>query len=67
MDEVYSSSNDFRHKLQFNHKNFIGEETIFCIGGFNNLNTFIKLKNGKNITLHHLHKSLPASAGMSHP
>jgi hypothetical protein len=67
MDELYSSSYDFHHKLQFNHENFIGEETLFCIGGFKNLNTLIKLKNGKSITLRHLLESLPASAGMSRP
>jgi hypothetical protein len=32
MDELYSSSYDFHHKLQFNHENFIGEETILYWG-----------------------------------
>jgi hypothetical protein len=47
MDELYSSSNDFYDKLQFNHENFIGEETLFCIRGFNNFKYFDQVKKWK--------------------
>jgi len=54
-------------KIIFNHDKHIGDETLFCIGGFNDLNTHITLKNDKSIPLHILLKSIPASEGMSRP
>jgi hypothetical protein len=44
---------------------YIGEETIFSIGGPNDLNNKILLCSGKTTTIHRLLKCLPASSGMS--
>jgi len=41
----------FHQKIQFNHEKYTGEETLFCIGGFQNLNNIIKLKNGKSLSI----------------
>jgi len=65
--DLYGSSSDFRTKLQFNHDKYIGDETLFCIGGFQNLNNLVTLKNGKSISIRMLLKSIPASEGMSRP
>ncbi len=44
------------------------ERKLYSVSGdLTTLNTLIKLKNGKSITIHHLLKSLPASSGMSRP
>jgi hypothetical protein len=67
IDVLYKSSNEFRNKIQFNHDKYIGDETLFCIGGFQNLNNIVQLKNGKSISIHHLLKSIPATQGMSQP
>jgi hypothetical protein len=67
ISDLYNSSPDFRTKLLFNHDKYIGDETLFCIGVFNNLNNLVHLKNGKSISLRLLLKSIPASEGMSRP
>jgi hypothetical protein len=64
---VTKATPEFRLKIIFNHDKHIGDETLFCIGGFNDLNTHITLKNDKSIPLHILLKSIPASEGMSRP
>jgi hypothetical protein len=46
MMDLYNSSTAFRAKLQFNHEKYIGDKTLFCIGGLQNLNTIVHLKNG---------------------
>jgi len=46
---------------------YLGEETIFSIGGLQDLNNKIFLWNGKTTTIRHLFKCLPAPAGMSRP
>jgi len=56
---------NFVTKIQFNHDKYIGDETLFCIGGFQNLNNIIQIKNGKSISICHLLKSIPAIKGMS--
>jgi hypothetical protein len=61
------SMTDFHTKILFNHEKYLGDETLFCIGGFQDLNTMINLKNNKQVTICHLLKSLPASSGMSRP
>jgi len=61
--DLYGSSSDFRTKLQFNHDKYIGDETLFCIGGFQNLNNLVTLKNGNSISIRMLLKSIPASEG----
>jgi len=65
--KIYKNDNEFRSKIQFNHEQYIGEETFFCIGGLSNLNNQIKLKNGQTISTHLHLKSIPALAGISHP
>ncbi len=65
--DIHKSNDDLRQKIIFNHENFIGEESYFSIGGLQNLNTIVLLKNGASITLRHLLKSIPASQGMSRP
>jgi hypothetical protein len=67
ISDLYNSSQAFRAKLQFNHEKYIGDETFFCIGGFNNLNNSVLLKNGNTISLCLLLKSIPATEGMSRP
>lgn len=67
ISDLYDSSPTFWAKLQFNHEKYISNETLFCIGGFKNLNNNIQLKNGKSISLHLLLKSIPATEGMSWP
>ncbi len=67
IESYTKTSNVFHTKIQFNHDKYIGEETLFCIGGFQNLNNIIHLKNGKTISIQHLLKSIPASEGMSCP
>jgi hypothetical protein len=63
--DIYNYSNDFCTKIIFNHEKYIGNETLFSIGGFQDLKNTIKLKNGKLVTIRHLLKSMPASVGMS--
>ena len=64
---ILNASIDFKTKILFNHNKFIGDETLFSIGELQDLNSIIKLKNGKLATLRMLLKSIPASEGMSHP
>jgi hypothetical protein len=45
------SNSEFCSKIIFNHEKFIGDEALFSIGGFQNLNNLIRLKNGKSITI----------------
>jgi hypothetical protein len=45
------ASSAFRSKIGFNHLQYIGEETIFSIGGLNDLNNKILLCNGKATTI----------------
>jgi hypothetical protein len=67
LQEIKLSSPDLRKKIIFNHEKYIGDETLFSIGGLQDLNTKVKLRNDKVITLRHLLKSIPASEGMSRP
>lgn len=67
IQDIYKNDIEFQSKIQFNHEKYIGDETLFCIGGVNNLNTIIKLKNGQSISIRLLIKSIPASAGMFRP
>ncbi len=52
-----------------NHDKYISDKTLFSIsiGGFQDLKNIIKLKNGKQVTLLHLLKNIPASTSMSRP
>jgi hypothetical protein len=65
--DIYTFSNEFQTKIIFNHDKYIGDETLFCIGRFHDLKNVITLKNGKQVTLWHLLKSIPASTGMLQP
>jgi len=65
LSKISTLSSELWKKIVFNHEKFIGEETLFCIGGFQNLNSPILLKNGQAVTLRTLLKSIPASNGMS--
>jgi hypothetical protein len=56
-----------RHRFIFNHESFLGNEAALCIGGLNDLNTLIKLKNDQETTIRMLLKSIPATQGMSRP
>jgi len=67
LQEIKLSSLEFCKKNLFNHKKYIGDETLFSIGGLQDLNTKITLHNDKVISLRHYLKSIPASEGMSHP
>lgn len=58
---------EYREKILFNHDKFNGEKAAVCIGGLQNLNTEVKLKNGTLISLQSLLKGFPASQGMSRP
>lgn len=57
----------FKTKILFNHNKYIGDETLLSIGGLQDLNSIVKLKNGKFVTLQIILKSIPASEGMSCP
>jgi hypothetical protein len=61
------TSPSFCAKILFNHMQYLGEETIFSIGGLQDLNNTVLLQNGKATSIHLLLKCLPASAGMSRP
>jgi hypothetical protein len=65
--DLYNLSPEFHTKLQFNHEKYIGDETPFSIGSFQNLNNLVPLKNGTSISIRMLLKSIPASEGMSRP
>jgi hypothetical protein len=43
MADLCNSSPEFCTKLQFNYKKYIRDETLFCIGGFKNLNNLVQL------------------------
>jgi hypothetical protein len=60
-----TSSTELCKKIIFNHEKYLGNETLFCIGGLQDLNTTITLRNNKQVTIHHLLKSLPVMSGMS--
>jgi hypothetical protein len=62
---IMAPRNHILNKILFNHQKFIGDENLFSIGGLNDLNKIIKLKNNKQASIRHLLKSLPASEGMS--
>jgi hypothetical protein len=65
--EGHQPSNEFCAKVLFNHEKYIGEEEAFSIGGFQDLKTQVKLKNGSTVSLCTLIKSIPLSSGMSRP
>lgn len=65
--DMNTSSPDIRKKILYNHEKFIGNKTLTCIGGLQNLNSTILLKNGHSVTLCTLLKSFPASVGMARP
>jgi len=62
-----NASSDFKNKILLNHNRFIGDESLFSIGSLKDLDSLIKLKNGKSAMLLMILKSIPASEGMSHP
>lgn len=65
--EIVNSSPDIRAKIAFNHKKYTGEEALSSICGLNDLNTPLKLKNGKTVMIRTLLQSIPATEGMSRP
>jgi len=60
-------STEFRSKILYNHDQYVGEESAFSIGGFQDIKTSILLKAGNKVSLRALLKSIPASNGMSRP
>jgi hypothetical protein len=54
-----------REKFLFNHMTFIGDKDCMVIYGLAQLSNEVTLKDGFNITVRTLLKSLPASPGMS--
>ena len=54
-------------EIAFNHEKYIGNEALFSIRGLNDLNTIIRLTNGKQVSICTLLQSIPASEGMSRP
>jgi len=44
MMDLYNSSTAFHAKLQFNPKKYIGDKTLFCIGGYRILIQLCTLK-----------------------
>jgi hypothetical protein len=67
MNEHMQYCAEYRMKLIYNHKAFVGNEEAITINGLQNLNKKVKLKDGKEITIRLLLKSLPAMTGMSRP
>jgi hypothetical protein len=65
LNEGTTYSPEERTKYIFNHESFLGEEAVLCIGGLNDLNSIIKLKNDQQITIRMLLKSIPATQGMT--
>jgi len=61
------ASSTYRDKIYYNHEKSTGDETVFSIGGLNDLKTLIKIKGNHTVMLWTLLKSLPSSTGMSHP
>jgi hypothetical protein len=60
------NSTPFCKKIYYNYEKWVGDETVFSIGGLNHLSTKIKIKGSQQeITLRTLLKSIPASPGMS--
>jgi hypothetical protein len=49
IQDITNSTPAFRAKIVFNHKKIIGNEALFSIGGLNDLNTLVTLKNGKRL------------------
>jgi hypothetical protein len=49
----------------FNHESFLVDEAALCIGGLQDINTKIRLKNDQIMTIRMLLKSIPATQGMS--
>jgi hypothetical protein len=60
-------SSEKQEKIFFNHDSYTGEEAAIRIGGLNNIHAFVKQKEGVEISLRLLLKSIPTSQGMSHP
>jgi hypothetical protein len=58
---------NYCQKMLYNHNQFNGEEAAFIIGGFRDLQMLIKIRNGKEISLHTLLKGIAVSQGMSRP
>jgi len=54
-----------RAKYLFNHQAYLGDEDCFAIFGLSDLKATVTLKDGKEVTIRTLLKSLPASKGMS--
>jgi hypothetical protein len=59
------TSPEYRSKILLNNDKFHGKEVAVCIGGLNDLNNMITLKNGKAVSIHSLLKGFPATPGMS--
>jgi hypothetical protein len=56
MLEGHQPSNEFHSRILFKHEKFIGEEEAFSIGGFQDLKTPVKLKNGMSYRYAHQSK-----------
>jgi hypothetical protein len=67
IQDITNSTPAFRAKIAFNHEKYIGNETLFSIRGLNDLNTIIRLTNGKQVSIRTLLQSIPASEGISRP
>jgi hypothetical protein len=65
--DMTNSTPEFRTKIAFNHEQYLWDEALLSIGGLNNLNTSIALRNGKSITIRTLLQSIPATEGMTRP
>jgi len=61
IQDIVTSTPEFRKNIVFNHEKFIGEEGLFSIGGLNDLNTVFLLKNKKKVAIRTLLQSIPAS------
>jgi hypothetical protein len=59
-------SPEYCSKIMFNHDKCNGDEAAVCIGGFTDLKTPVKRKNGSTVSLQALLKGFPASLGISH-
>ncbi len=65
--EGQQPTSEIQSKILFNHDQYLEDEAAFSIGGFQDLKSIIKLRNGKSVSLRTLIKSIPASTGMTRP
>jgi hypothetical protein len=57
----------YRHKVAYNHEQFLGEEMALAIHGLQDVEAGVTLKNGQKITIRMLIRGLPATQGMNRP